>query len=231
MAIIKCKECGNLISDKASQCPRCGAPVLNTANTHPTPPYPTRQVSHKSNKGLLIGLCIALTVALAGLAFVLIKNHKDNKEAAQQLAIIEKGKRNEKKAQAMADSLKKEAERQEQEKARLEAERHALEAQRRAEAEAERLKSATGVYTGKIYGVRARMSLKQNGSYVSGTYTGNTRKYTVNGSIDDSNYFDLTIYNNSMAEARITGYINGHKMSGTWEEYLTGNIYEFKLMR
>ena len=27
MALIKCRECGNLISDKASRCPKCGCPV------------------------------------------------------------------------------------------------------------------------------------------------------------------------------------------------------------
>ena len=27
MALIKCKECGKEVSDKALQCPNCGAPV------------------------------------------------------------------------------------------------------------------------------------------------------------------------------------------------------------
>ncbi len=27
MALIRCKECGNRISDKAVECPQCGAPI------------------------------------------------------------------------------------------------------------------------------------------------------------------------------------------------------------
>lgn len=27
MALIKCKECGDQVSDKAASCPKCGAPV------------------------------------------------------------------------------------------------------------------------------------------------------------------------------------------------------------
>ncbi|MFQ9295063.1 MAG: double zinc ribbon domain-containing protein [Bacteroides fragilis] len=28
MALIKCSECGNMVSDKAISCPKCGAPVV-----------------------------------------------------------------------------------------------------------------------------------------------------------------------------------------------------------
>ncbi|RVS47000.1 zinc-ribbon domain-containing protein [Citrobacter freundii] len=27
MALIKCKECGEQVSDKAASCPKCGAPI------------------------------------------------------------------------------------------------------------------------------------------------------------------------------------------------------------
>lgn len=27
MALIKCNECGQMVSDKASNCPQCGAPI------------------------------------------------------------------------------------------------------------------------------------------------------------------------------------------------------------
>jgi len=30
MSIIKCNECGNDVSDKASVCPKCGAPIIDT---------------------------------------------------------------------------------------------------------------------------------------------------------------------------------------------------------
>lgn len=32
MALIKCGECGNEVSDKATACPKCGAPVAQTAS-------------------------------------------------------------------------------------------------------------------------------------------------------------------------------------------------------
>ena len=28
MALIKCTECGQMVSDKASTCPKCGAPIV-----------------------------------------------------------------------------------------------------------------------------------------------------------------------------------------------------------
>ena len=28
MALVKCKECGNAVSDKATTCVKCGAPVV-----------------------------------------------------------------------------------------------------------------------------------------------------------------------------------------------------------
>lgn len=39
MALIKCVECGNEVSDKANACPRCGAPVAS--QTSPVPPTPS----------------------------------------------------------------------------------------------------------------------------------------------------------------------------------------------
>ncbi len=32
MALIKCEECNNEVSDKAATCPKCGAPILNITN-------------------------------------------------------------------------------------------------------------------------------------------------------------------------------------------------------
>ena len=34
MALVQCSSCGQMVSDKATQCPNCGAPV-NAANTVP----------------------------------------------------------------------------------------------------------------------------------------------------------------------------------------------------
>lgn len=37
MALIKCKECGSMISDSAEKCPKCGAPLENGKGS--IPPY------------------------------------------------------------------------------------------------------------------------------------------------------------------------------------------------
>ena len=36
MALIKCYECGHMISDKAKRCPKCGAPIQKSEATTPT---------------------------------------------------------------------------------------------------------------------------------------------------------------------------------------------------
>lgn len=33
MALSKCEECGNDVSDKAAACPKCGAPIISTDNS------------------------------------------------------------------------------------------------------------------------------------------------------------------------------------------------------
>ncbi|PCQ44939.1 zinc-ribbon domain-containing protein [Citrobacter freundii] len=34
MALIKCKECGEQVSDKAASCPKCGAPIAKKTKAH-----------------------------------------------------------------------------------------------------------------------------------------------------------------------------------------------------
>lgn len=38
MALIKCSECGTEVSDKASSCPKCGAPIAKSAQTESSTP-------------------------------------------------------------------------------------------------------------------------------------------------------------------------------------------------
>ena len=35
MALIKCPECGNEVSDRAASCPRCGCPISSTSSSSP----------------------------------------------------------------------------------------------------------------------------------------------------------------------------------------------------
>ena len=99
MALITCKNCGNLVSDKAIACPHCGAPVGN--NTQQTEQqsngYNTQQpveYSHykeperKSNTWLIAAL-VAGIVALLGIGgWLLYDNHQKQVEQERQLAIL-----------------------------------------------------------------------------------------------------------------------------------------------
>lgn len=49
MALIKCPECGNEVSDKAASCPKCGYPIQNIPGTHQIlRPRLTRRMPRKS---------------------------------------------------------------------------------------------------------------------------------------------------------------------------------------
>lgn len=61
MALIKCSECGREISDKASACPGCGAPV--SAPAAEQPPAPT-SVHYNQDKDTFTGTMV-LIVKLA----------------------------------------------------------------------------------------------------------------------------------------------------------------------
>lgn len=83
MAIIKCPECGNPVSDKAPICPKCGVEIagkIKPATTTPPPVPPTSETDRpqrpdnekkkKDTKNLLIiCLVIALVVCAAGFYF------------------------------------------------------------------------------------------------------------------------------------------------------------------
>jgi hypothetical protein len=63
MALIDCQECGKQISDKASACPNCGAPV-SAASSQAAPVIPKKQGSSPTTKVLGV-------IVLAMLLFVL----------------------------------------------------------------------------------------------------------------------------------------------------------------
>ena len=73
MALIKCKECGNVISDKATTCPRCGNPVNNGAASYQGDGA-TRLIKKKSpNSKWLFTTIAVLGIALLGCgAYILL---------------------------------------------------------------------------------------------------------------------------------------------------------------
>lgn len=77
MALIKCRECGHVMSDKAEKCPMCGCPTfpgnagypggMNPSGPYPPPP-PYGGKPNKSQTWLyaIIGLLLAIIVAGGG---------------------------------------------------------------------------------------------------------------------------------------------------------------------
>ncbi len=78
MALIKCKECGKEVSDKAEACPKCGCPIAKKKATEDV--QKVRVVKErKSHKKLFIGLAIAavvISIIGAGCLLILKRVHE-----------------------------------------------------------------------------------------------------------------------------------------------------------
>lgn len=73
MALVACVECGREVSDKATACPQCGAPVRVAQPTPPEPPpvvpYPARSagvVIGNGPKNRAIAVVLALVLGSFG---------------------------------------------------------------------------------------------------------------------------------------------------------------------
>lgn len=73
MALIPCSQCGNMISDKASNCPKCGKPV-NTS----TPPATSGNNSDKkgSKTAILVTIIVILAIALIVVIVIAFNRNK-----------------------------------------------------------------------------------------------------------------------------------------------------------
>ena len=260
MALIKCSDCGRMLSDKARVCPHCGAPVLSSTQQsfsegestrvqaggmQPAGGYnkPVGNGGKKPNSNVILIALLSIIFLLILVLFIMLfkgcGGSSEKSEVAKLQAEVDAANRELENAKNGSNSdqqteqarLEAERARLAEERAQLEALQQAEAARKRAEAEAARLRSVTGVYTGKLYGVNARLSLNQSGTSVSGSYTGNTRRYSVSGTADNDGNFDIYISNAELTDAHVSGSVNGYTMSGVWEEYLTGEVYNFTLKR
>lgn len=70
MALIKCPECGNDVSDTAQSCPHCGAPIKGSAEAHATgTPITTTQAT---SKRLKLHQILSLTLFFIGITWLFI---------------------------------------------------------------------------------------------------------------------------------------------------------------
>ena len=76
MALIKCKECGHEVSDKASTCPKCGCPIDNQSNS--------LNVNNKrggsGRKWTIAVLSIIVLIAAVAIAFYVFSSENSNND-------------------------------------------------------------------------------------------------------------------------------------------------------
>ncbi len=94
MALIKCTGCGQMISDRASICPRCGCPVNNEQqvpqNSNMVPPPTYYYNDNRRNNNIWPYVVIAvLLVALVGGGFYFYDKNKQQELALQKKLIID----------------------------------------------------------------------------------------------------------------------------------------------
>lgn len=95
MALIKCTECGHMISDKATKCPKCGCPVKKGSDIAQHNDDISRQPTsyNKDNSGnnnkWLYGIIALLLAALAGGGYYFYDKNKQQEKAYQQKLITD----------------------------------------------------------------------------------------------------------------------------------------------
>lgn len=96
MALIKCRECGHVMSDKAEKCPMCGCPTfpgnagypggMNPSGSYPPPPYGGKPNKSQTWLYAIIGLLLAIIVAGGGYWW-LTQNSKQKTGSAEGASV------------------------------------------------------------------------------------------------------------------------------------------------
>lgn len=89
MALIKCKKCGQMVSDKADKCPKCGCSIseneVSDVIRHDT--HKEKQIAKKNDKQILLGSVIAfLVIALGGGIWWHLNNNEKNVKITPELS-------------------------------------------------------------------------------------------------------------------------------------------------
>lgn len=86
MALIKCSECGEEISDKAEKCPKCGCPTKSDDN------YSSGQTEKVRNKKIIF-IVVAMAAVIMVLAIIFVVSGVNKKKNYEQaLELMEDGK-------------------------------------------------------------------------------------------------------------------------------------------
>lgn len=145
MALIKCPECGNVVSEFAKQCPVCGCPIqpINSAShRQQQSSYRRQQPSRQRNDGMSTWLYVVIMLlagAIIGVSTALFINYKKQQDAEHQAFVnIER-----KEAMAKAENERKAA--------RAEAEREEAAAKKKSEEERQIINFITYMYNDRKY--------------------------------------------------------------------------------
>ena len=90
MALIKCPNCGNNVSDQAGRCPKCGAEVAKTMIQAPMQNYAEEQSYYspppkKSNTLLYVIIGLLGGLVVAGLVILYLNQNSKTEEALDQM--------------------------------------------------------------------------------------------------------------------------------------------------
>ena len=87
MALIKCKECGHEVSDKASRCPNCGCPIQTGGNQSVNETNVESQPEKKGNgiKWALLAVLLCLIGGGGYYAYTKLFNGGSDKDAIVKL--------------------------------------------------------------------------------------------------------------------------------------------------
>lgn len=225
MALIKCRECGQVVSDKAVKCPKCGCPINEETHYFQSdePMVLRRQPNRgggNGNKWLYAILSFLLAAVIGGGIFYFIDKNNQKEEVFQQ---------QQQQSQHVADSIAKAQARQDS------IDKLKAEAQPRV-APQPRVVTIEGYHhlVGSISKYPITMDIQVNGGDVQGTYyyhsQGRNSKMSVYGSLN-GNQLTLEEY---APDGKNTGYFegtfNGYSFSGTFVNYLKGNTLSFNIV-
>ena len=205
MALIKCNECGQMISDKAMKCPKCGNPVGQVSNKKPmssnniitNETYTYENESTKSK--WLYPVIGVLVVALLGLAAWLFIFNDDKQNQTEQIVDNTNVTNAETNNTDLTDNKKIDS-------------------------------SQSMDFSGKVGKYPVTMHLEFDNNNVNGYYYYNSgsSKLQLTGSINN-NHIEL---NETTQEGRPTGHFNGEMIDGVYSgEFINykGEHFNFTL--
>lgn len=233
MALIKCRECGQVISDMAANCPKCGCPIVNESEETQYGQTGEQMVYHNdvnrgnggnNNNNLLYAILAFLLAIIIGGGIYYFVDKNNRMEKALQLQ----------QQQHIADSLAKDS------LAKAQARQDSInnlkaEAQPRV-APQPRVVTIDGYHhlKGAISKYGITMDIQVNGGYVEGTYyyhsQGRSAKMTVYGNLS-GNQLHLEEYSpDGINTGCFDGTFSGYSYSGGFQNYLKGTYFNFKVV-